>query len=98
MQASSDGIGSQERELINFENKALSKETDRIAESTSFLGTSLLNGSGKELTFQIGAFNNKDNRINFDASDLDIRTKTLGVDDIDLSSKQDARDSLEKNR
>src|SRR4051812_19839516 len=45
VQAASDTIGQQERGFLNIEFKQLLDEIDRIASSTEYNGTALLNGS-----------------------------------------------------
>ncbi len=53
---SSNGTNSPaERQAINEESKALIDELNRIAETTSFGGRRLLNGSFGDASFQIGA-------------------------------------------
>ncbi|MCE0494511.1 flagellin [Vibrio salinus] len=53
---SSNGVNShQEREALNQEYRSLNDELNRIAETTSFGGKKLLNGSFGQASFQIGA-------------------------------------------
>jgi flagellin len=54
IQAASDTIGPVERQFLNVEYDQLLSEIDRIADGTEFNGTTLLNGTGVLLDFQVG--------------------------------------------
>ena len=96
VQAASDTVGDVERGFINKEVQQLTSEIDRIAQSTRFGKTKLLDGSGEEYSFQID-INNDDfvDRIQFDASKQVATTSELGVDGFDFSDKGDAQQALE---
>ena len=96
VQASSDTVGNIERGFINKEVQQLLSEMDRIATSTRFGKTQLLDGSGEEYAFQID-INNDDfvDRISFDASQQAATTSDLGIDGFDFSDKGDAQAALE---
>lgn len=94
MQASSDNIGDSERKSIQFEVEQVKQEIDRLSETTKFLDTTLLNGKGRNLSFQIGTENNEAGRIEYDASKLNLSTSSLGLSGIDLSDIDSARNSL----
>jgi flagellin len=98
IQAASDTIGDRERGFIDKEYQSLKAEVDRIANSTNFNGTPLLNGeyAKDNLEIQVGARNNEADRINFNVSEYDIRTDKLGISDISSNSIEDARDSIDK--
>jgi len=96
VQAASDTVGDVERGFINKEYQSLKSEVDRIAQATTFNGTQLLNGEGKELSFQVGTNAGEHNRINFDTSKSDVRTDSLGIDGIEVLSKDAALESFEK--
>jgi flagellin len=98
IQASSDTIGDRERGFIDKEYQSLKTGVDRIANTTNFNGTQLLNGqSGKDnLEIQVGARNNEADRINFAVSEFDVRTDKLGISGISSKSIGDARDSIDK--
>jgi flagellin len=55
VQAGNDSNNSDSRTAIQTEVTALQKELGRIAESTNFSGTKLLDGSNASLKFQVGA-------------------------------------------
>lgn len=96
VQASSDTVGDVERGFINKEVQQLKEEVERIAQSTRFGKSKLLNGDGEDYSFQID-INNNDNedRISFNASELTATADALGIGDFDFSDKQSARTSLE---
>lgn len=96
VQAASDTVGNTERGFINKEVQQLLSEVDRIAMSTRFGKTQLLDGSGEEYAFQID-INNDDfvDRIGFDASQQAAKTSDLGIDGFDFSDKGDAQAALE---
>lgn len=97
VQAASDTVGDEERGFINKEVQQLKDEAQRIAKSTTFGKTQLLDGSGGKLEFQVGINNdNFNDRISFDSKEQNATTANLGVDGIDFSSKEGARDALEK--
>lgn len=98
VQASSDTIGDKERHYINKEVTTLLGEVDRIANSTNYGGQNLLNGQASKsvLEFQVGIRNTESDRIKFNANENDVRASTLGVDGLDYSSIDNARDSLDK--
>lgn len=94
VQASSDTIGETERGFLNKETQQLLQEADRIAKTTTFGNRKLLDGSGGELEFQVGANAGEDNmiKVTFDA---DASASNLGIDGIDMEDKGGARSSLE---
>lgn len=94
-QAASDTIGEVERGFVNVEVNQLKAELDRIAQTTEFSGTKLLDGSGQSLDFQIGMRSDENNYITFDAGAADAQAGALEVDGIDVADKGDARDALE---
>lgn len=98
IQAASDTIGDRERGFIDKEYQSLKQEVDRISNVTNFNGTNLLNGqsSKSNLEFQVGARNNEADRIQFNVSEYDVRTNSLGISSISANSIDDARDSIDK--
>lgn len=96
VQASSDTVGDNERGFINKEVQQLKDEAQRIAKSTRFGKTQLLDGSGGRFDFQIGINNNDFNdRIGFDSAQQNATTSSLGIDGLDFSHKDGAREALE---
>ena len=92
MQAASDGIGDTEREYIQTENDQLAAEIQRISQVTKFNGTSLLDGTGGTLDFQVGVDGTADDQISFDT--IDATAATLGVDALDVNDKTNAAAAL----
>lgn len=96
IQASSDTVGETERGFLNKEYQQLLEESDRIALSTTFNGTNLLNGDGDgKMEFQVGAYGGEINRISFDSSETNAQIDELGVGGTTIESKEDARDAIE---
>ena len=98
IQASSDTIGDRERGFIDKEYQSLKQEVDRIANTTNFNGTPLLNGKApkNDLEIQVGARNNEADRIKFAVNDYDVRADALGIAGITSKSVDSARDSLDQ--
>lgn len=96
VQAASDTVGQVERGFIDKEVQQLVKEVDRIAQSTRFGQTKLLDGSGDTFSFQID-INNDDfqDRIEFDSSSQVATTSELGIGSFDFSEKANAQEALE---
>jgi len=97
VQAASDTVGEKERGFIHKEVQSLVQEVDRIANSTNFNGTQLLNGQAEKgtLEFQVGIRNNEADRIQFDTKQNDVRASALGIDGLDYTSIDGARNALE---
>jgi flagellin len=96
VQASSDTISDNERRLTDIEYQQLKAEMQRIAQSTKFNGTSLLNGTGGALDIQIGTQNNADlDRISFQSSDSNATVEALNLIEANVSDKLSAQISLQ---
>jgi flagellin len=96
VQAASDSIGDEERGFINKEVQQLKDEAQRIAKSTRFGKTQLLDGTGGRFDFQIDVNNDDFNdRIGFDSGEQNATTANLGIDGLDFSSKEGARSALD---
>jgi flagellin len=96
IQAASDTIGEKERGFLDKEVQQLKSELERISQTTRFGDTDLLNGSGKEFEIQVG-INNDDfkDRIKFDSSAINSTASELGVDGLDYTTKDGAKEALE---
>ena len=95
IQASSDTVGEQERGFLDKEYQQLTKEVDRISESTTFNGAQLLNGKGKgTMDFQVGAFAGEQNRIQFESDKADSSSSSIGVSGTSISYKSRALDEI----
>jgi flagellin len=97
VQAGSDTVGEKERGYINKEVQSLVAEVDRIANVTTFNGTQLLNGQADKsvLEFQVGIRNDEADRIQFDTTENNVRAGELGIDGLDYTSIDSARDALD---
>lgn len=95
VQASSDTIGDTERQYADREFQTLKEEIDRIAKSTHFNGTPLLNGKGGEYEFQIGTRNNPFlDRITYNTEKTDASLDSLKIRTETVSNKQSAQVSI----
>lgn len=94
VQAASDTVGDTERGFLNNEAQQLIQEADRIAKTTTFGNTKLLDGSGGKLEFHVGAYGGEENIISFDF-DADATTSSLGISGLAVDDKGSARDTLE---
>jgi flagellin len=96
VQSASDTLGEPERGHINKEYQSLVTEIDRIAESTSFNGTNVINGDGQGvLRFQVGSYKGEENVIEFDTEGNYTSSSSLGIGSTGIESKADALDNLE---
>ncbi len=97
IQAASDTIGDKERSFIDKEVQQLRAEIDRIATTTEFNGTKLLNGSAPKLELQVGLNNNPmEDRLVIDSDQQNITVGSLGIEGITTGSKADAQNNLAK--
>jgi flagellin len=93
IQGASDNIGEEERKFLQEEAKNLTEEADRIAVTTRFGNKMLLDGSGGDQEYHVGAFGGDENVIKVSLS-ANARADELGIDGIDVSEKSSARDAL----
>lgn len=97
IQAASDTIGPDERPLLNAEYQQLIQEIDRLAESTTFNGVTLLNGRGAdEMNFQVGTFSGDENKISFESSDTNVTSDNIEVAGLSVEERDDALESIEQ--
>ncbi|MGE0632668.1 MAG: flagellin [Pseudobdellovibrionaceae bacterium] len=97
IQAASDTVGERERGFVNNEVQQLKAEMQRIAETSRYGNTNLLDGSGEVFDFQVGVNNiESQDRISFDAGAMNAQTGNLGVDGLDFSTKEGAQSALEQ--
>jgi flagellin len=98
-QAASDNSGPDARTNLDAEYQALVAEVDRIANTTSYQGTQLADGSGGTLTFLVGSSGNYagDDTVTVDASQVDLTSGTLGLsgDLTDLGNAQTELDAID---
>jgi flagellin len=74
VQAANGAYGQEQRDAIDTEFQALSREIDRISKSTDFNGQQLLDGTGKlaDGTGKVQAGDGEADRISLSASDLSL--------------------------
>lgn len=94
IQASSDTIGDRERVLIDTEAQQLKGEVQRIANTTSWNTTKLLDGSTPVFDFQVGTFATEDDVISFDSSVNVATLDALTLAELDYSAKEGSRSAL----
>jgi len=96
VQASTDTVGSVERQFLHDELAQLRNEVDRIAEVTEFNGIALLDGTASALDFQVGIAATTNDRIS--ASIADMHATGLGgattLDGVSLTTKAGAQSAL----
>ncbi len=95
IQSASDTEGDSERGMANLEYQQLKSEMDRISQVTEYNGKKLLNGSDNKIDFQVGtgADEFKD-RISLDTSVINSGIDAMGVEGVDVSTKEGAQGSL----
>ena len=95
IQAASDTVGETERGMLNKEVVQLKEEIQRIAKSTTWGTTKLLDGSAPMFDFQVGIGNDPfADRISFDAGSNQATLDALGLSGIDYASKEGAQEGL----
>jgi flagellin len=96
IQAATDTVGERERIMLDNEVQELKQEVDRIAKTTKYAGHTLLDGSSDVLEFQVGPNNDPEkDRIIFDPGQADLTGSSLGIDGLDLRTKENAQDILD---
>jgi flagellin len=95
VQSASDTYSDDERGMMDMEFQQLSKEVDRIANTTSYGSQKLLAGQDKEYQFQVGAYKGDDNVVKYSAN-TNTTTASMGVDGLDVTSRDNALDTLDK--
>lgn len=95
IQTSSDTVGDVERGMTNMEYQNLKLELERISQVTEFNGKKLLNGEGDKYDFQVGVNNDAfQDRISYDAGVVNSKVSSLGVDELEVSTKEGSQSSL----
>lgn len=94
IQSASDTVSDTERGFTNMEYQNLVQEMDRISKSTEFNGRKLLDGSGEKYDFQVGTKGDENSQISYEAGQVNASTSELGVEGLEVSSKEGAQSSL----
>jgi len=95
VQASTDTVGSKERSFIDLEIQQLKSEVDRIANSSNWNATKLLDGSTLGFDFQVGTYSTGNDVISFDTSQNIATLEGLGLSTLDFRTKEGARASID---
>ena len=90
IQATNGTLSATDRATIDTEVGALIEELDRIAESATFNGVNLLDGSSTTASIQVGINANE----TIDVTLQDTTTATLGVDAVDTTTAANANTAL----
>jgi len=95
IQAASDTVGDTERVFVNKEVTQLSAEVQRIASTTKWGSTKLLDGTTPQYDFQVGLHNvAEEDRISFNAAENVATLDALGMSGLDYTSKEGAQGAL----
>lgn len=95
IQAASDTVGAVERGFLDKEVQQLKAEVQRIATSTKWGSTNLLDGTTPAFDFQVGIYNNpEEDRITFDSSQNNASLDALGITGLDYTTKEGAQEAL----
>lgn len=93
VQSASDSYSKTERTMMQNEFSEIRNELDRIAKTTRFGSQNLLDGSNKQLDFQVGTKGNAESRITFN-SDANTTADGLEISSQSVETKNDARETL----
>jgi flagellin len=85
IQANNGTVSGNDRDTINQEFRDLVNEVDRIAQSTTFNGVHLLDGTGSTMTFQVGT-GVQSGIDTIQLSTSDTLASTLGLASLDIGS------------
>jgi flagellin len=92
MQSANGTLGTSERGMLQNEFGELRKEIDRIANTTEFNGTKLMDAD-KSFSFQVGINKSADDSIKVDLKSQ-LTTGSLALDSLDISTEGGAQDAL----
>jgi len=97
VQAASDTVGDTERGFSDIEFQNLKDEIQRISKGSEFNGRKLLDGSGGVVEIQVGIHNDPtQDRIKYDATDIDSTLERLGLNAETINNKEGAQLSLSR--
>ena len=94
VQGANDTNNTAARSNIATEMSQLSEELGRIAESTEFNGTKLLDGSATALNFQVGAAGNTTSAITVDLTQANVSTIASTVSLLTVDTHGNAQDAI----
>ena len=85
-----------ERKIMDNEFQSLKNEMQRISETAEFNGQKLLDGSGKNIDFQVGFRGDSNSRMRFNTNDLNSSVSRLGISSASVKSQNSSQNSLGK--
>jgi len=91
-QAATESYSPTQRSMMNAEFKEMANEMDRIASSTNFNGTTLLNSASGTLTIHVGTGNTANDKITVKLVDSSVTG--LAIDTLNISSVASAAAAL----
>jgi flagellin len=95
LQASTATLQDSDRGMLNNEYMQTRREIERVARSTNFMGTNLLQDrSGKPRDFMIGINDNDNSRISFSGAEISVTEFNLGLVDSSIVNAEEARINL----
>ena len=96
VQAASDTVGANGRSMLNREVFQLGYEIDRIAKTTEYNGTKLLDGGGSwpVLEIQTGVEDHSAHRLELDRRQFNVTLEHLGLYKINFATKEQAQGFL----
>ncbi len=90
VQAATDSLTDEDRSLLNIEFEELKKEVTRISKDTNFNTKTMLDGTNTSINIQAGANAGQSIELLFG----DMSRGSLGLNDLSISSRADAEDSI----
>jgi flagellin len=95
LQASTGTLQDSDRGMINSEYMQIRREIERVARSTNFMGSNLLQDrSGKPRDFMIGINDNENSKISFSGAEISVTEFNLGLVDSSIVNAEEARINL----
>ncbi len=95
IQSASDTVSDIERGYIDKESQQLKEEIQRIAKTSKFGNSRLLDGTFGHFEIQVGIHNTPvEDRIAFNGREMDATLNTLNLQSVDLSKKEGAQNAL----
>jgi flagellin len=94
IQSANGAYAESERKLIQLEVSQILDEIDRSSDISSIFGHSLLNGGSDTLEIQADTYDVESSRFKINVKELEMKTDTLGIKGLDVSTAEGARSSL----
>jgi len=91
VQSANDTNNAQDRTNLQAEMDAMSTEIDRIAGTTTWAGTNLMEAATSSFSFQVGAATGAKNQIDVDILTMNAAGLTVTTSDVDLTTDSGSR-------